>query len=116
MKNRKIIGWKDYYDVGGNFGERQGRSHIIVEEEFHDDEESCHSIKEGIRWIKELLNEYRESFDLVFLKGAVQHIKVPLIEDKNGEPEEDWYGDIQYLDSKEFEWHDNDDDDDDDDE
>lgn len=116
MENKKIIAWKDYYDVEGNYGERQGRSHNIIEEEFNDSEESCHSIKEGINFIKEILDEYRNSFDLVYLKGTVQHIRVPVVEDENGDSKEDWNGDIQFLESDELEWNDDDDDDDDDEE
>lgn len=110
MKNKKIIGWRDYYDVEGNYGERQGRSRHIIEEEFHDSEASCHSIKEGIRWMQELLDEYKSCFDLSFFRGTVQHIRVPVVEDDDGNTEEDWYGDIQYLEFDELEWNDDDDD------
>ena len=59
MENGKIIGWKDYFDVEGTYGKRQGRARYIIEKEFNDTEASCHSIKEGIQWIQELLDEYR---------------------------------------------------------
>ena len=116
MENKKIIGWKDYYDVEGTYGERQGRARYIIEKEFNDTEASCHSIEEGIQWIQELLDEYKSRFDLAYLKGTVQHIQVPVIENEDGDEEEDWCGDIQYLESDELEWSDDDDDDDDDDE
>lgn len=116
MEGKKIISWKDYYDVEGTYGERQGNTHYIIEQNFNDTEASCHSIKEGIRWIQELLDEYKNSFDLAYLKGTVQHIRVPVVEDDDGDTEEDWNGDIQYLESDELEWSDDDDDDDDDDE
>ena len=113
MENKKIIGWRDYYDVEGIYGERQGR--FIKENEFNDTEASCHSIKEGINWIRDLLDEYKSRFKLTYLKGTVQHIRVPVVESDDGDTEEDWYGDIQYLESDELEWSDDDDDDDDDD-
>lgn len=34
MENKKIIDWKDYYDVEGTYGERQGRARYIIEKEF----------------------------------------------------------------------------------
>ena len=108
MKNEKIVCWKDYYDVEGIYGERQGRARYIIEEEFNDTEASCHSIEEGIQWIKDLLKEYRNSFDLAYLNGTVQHIRVPVVEDEDGDTEEDWNGDIQYLESDELEWSDDD--------
>lgn len=86
-----------------------------MEEGFNDEAASCHSIKEGIHWMRELLSEYKSCFDLVFFKGTVQHIKVPLVEDDDGDTKEDWNGDLQYLESAELEWSDNNDDDDDDD-
>ena len=115
MENEKIIDWKDYYDVEGTYGECYGRTRYIIEREFNDTEASCHSIEEGIQWIKELLDEYRSRFDLVYLKGTVQHIRVPVIEDEDGDTEEDWNGHIEYLESDELEWYNDDDDDDDDD-
>lgn len=45
------------------------------------------------------------------MKGTVQHIRVPVVED-DGDTEEDWNGDIQYLELEELEWSDDDDDDD----
>lgn len=101
MENGKIIGLKDCYDVEGTYGERQGRSRYIIEKEFNDTEASCHSIKEGIRWIQELLDEYRSSFDLAYLKGTVQHIRVLVVEDEDGDTEEDWNDDDDDDDSDE---------------
>ena len=115
MENEKIIDWKDYYDVEGTYGECYERTRYIIEREFNNTEASCHSIEEGIQWIKELLDEYRSRFDLVYLKGTVQHIRVPVIEDEDGDTEEDWNGHIEYLESDELEWYNDDDDDDDDD-
>lgn len=109
MENKKIIGWKDYYDVEGTYGERQGRARYIIEKEFNDFDASCHSIEEGIQWIQELLYEYKSCFDLSYLRGTVQHIQVPVIENEDGDEEEDWNGDIQYLESDELEWSDDDD-------
>ena len=112
--DKKIIGWRDYYDVKGTYGERQGRARYIIEKEFNDSDASCHSIKEGIQWIQNLIDEYKDCFDLAYVKGTVQHIQVPVIENEDGDEEEDWNGDIQYLESDELEWSDDDDDDDDD--
>lgn len=58
------------------------------------------------------IKEYRDYFDLVSVRGFVQHIRVPVVENDNGDAEEDWNGDIQYLDSSELEWNEDDDDDD----
>lgn len=111
MENKKIIDWKDYYEVEGTYGKRQGKARYIIEKEFNDTEASCYSIKEGIQWIKDLLDEYKSSFDLAYLKGTVQHIRVPVVENDDGDTEEDWEGNIQFLESDELEWSDDDDDD-----
>lgn len=110
-KKAKIVGWKDYFDVEGVYGEYQCKKRYIVESEFNDTEASCHSIEEGVTWIEELISEYKRDFDMAFVEGTVQHIRVPLIEDNDGDVEEDWCGNIQYLESKEVNWYDDDDDD-----
>ena len=115
MATLKNVGWKDYYDVEGIYGERQGRARYIVEQEFHDSDATCRSVKEGVKWIEDLIDEYKHSFDLAYVRGTVQHIRVPLIINENGDVEEDFMGDIQYLECEEVNWNDDDDDDDDDD-
>lgn len=109
----KIVAWRDYYDVAGTYGERQGRARYIIERDFNDTEASCHSIKEGVKWIEDLINEYQRTFDLAYVHGYVQHIRVPVIEDEDGDISEDWNGDIEYLESETVDYPDDDDDDDD---
>ena len=112
-KKAKVVGWKDYFDVEGVYGEYQSEKCYIVEREFNDTEASCHSIEEGVTWIKELIDEYKRSFDLAYVNGSVTHIKVSLVENDDGEIEEDWNGAIQYLETEDVNWSDDDDDDDD---
>ena len=111
-KEKKIVDWRDYYEVDGTYGERQGKARYNVEREVNDAESSCHSMKEGRKWIEELINEYKRSFDLAFFNGYITHYRVPLVENEDGDIEEDWNGDIDYLESEKVEWSDDDDDDD----
>ena len=114
-ESENIVGWKDYYEVNGTYGERQGKARYIIEKEFNDTEASCNSMQEGVKWIKDLIDEYKRSFDLAFVNGYVTHIRVPLVEDEDGDIEEDWCGDIDYLEAESVDWSDDEDDDVDDD-
>ena len=115
MEEKKIVAWRDYYEVAGTYGERQGIARYIIDKEFIDSDCSCHSIKEGVKWIEDLINEYQRTFDLAYVKGYVTHIRVPLVENGDGGIEEDWSGDIEYLEADSIDWSDDDDDDVDDD-
>lgn len=114
-ESKKIVNWRDYFDVDVVYGERQGKSRYIIENNFNDTEASCHSMHEGVKLIKDLIEEYRRRFDLAYVHGEVQHIRVSVVEDDDGDIEEDWNGVIQYLEAESVDWCDDDDDDVDDD-
>lgn len=113
---KKIVGRRDYWTVDIHYGEYQCKRRYLIEKDINA-EDGVESLPDGIKWINEFVEENKR--DLAFADGEITHMSVAIVEDEDGDQEEDW-SDVREEDGSSLHWNrnssDDDDDDDDDDE
>ena len=110
---KKIVGRRDYWTVDIHYGEYQSGRRYVVEKDINA-VDGVESLSDGVNWFNEFVEENKR--DLVFADGDITHMSVAVVEDDDGDEEEDW-NDVDEIGGKSIHWDrsDLDDDDDDDD-
>ena len=114
-QSKKVVGRRDYWTVDVHYGEYQGKRRYVIEKDINA-EDGVESMSDGIKWFNEFVNENER--DLAFADGEITHMRVALVEDEDGDEEEDWC-DVEEIVGKSLHWdrsdlYDDADDDDDD--
>lgn len=108
-QSKKIVGRRDYWTVDIHYGEYQGKRRYVVERDINAEDE-IESMSDAIKWFSDFVNENER--DLAFAHGDVVHMSVAIVEDEDGDEEEDWY-DVDEIGGKSLHWDRSDLDDDD---
>lgn len=114
-QSKKIARRRDYWTVDIHFGEYQGKRRYLVEKDINA-EDGIESMSDAIKWFNDFVNENER--DLAFAHGEITHMSVAIVEDEDGDEEEDW-DDVDEIGGKSLYWdrsdlHDEEDDDEDD--
>lgn len=109
---KKIAGRRDYWTVDIHYGEYQCGRRYLIEKDVNA-EDGVESMSDGINWFNDFVGENER--DLAFADGEITHMSVALVEDEDGDVEEDW-NDVDEIGGKSLHWDRSflDDDDDDD--
>lgn len=116
INQKKVVGRRDYWTVDIHYGEYQGKRRYVIEKDINA-EDGVESMSDAIKWFNDFVDENER--ELAFADGEITHTSVALVEDEDGDVEEDWY-DVEEICAKSLHWDrsylEDDDDDDDDDE
>lgn len=89
---KKVIGSRDYWSVNIHYGEYQGKRRYLIEKDINAEAEYVKSMFDGIKWFNEFVDENER--DLAFADGSIDWLSVAIVEDEDGDQEEDW-NDVQ---------------------
>ena len=84
---KKGVGRRDYWTIKVHYGEYQGKRRYVVERDTNA-EDGVESMSDAIKWFNEFVDENER--DLAFADGDITHMSVAIIEDEDGDQEEDW--------------------------
>ena len=99
-KSKKVVGRRDYWTVDIHYGEYQGKRRYIVERDINA-EDGVESMSDGIKWFNDFVDENER--DLAFAHGEITHLSVAIVEDEDGDEEEDW-DDVDEIGEKSLHW------------
>ena len=99
-QSEEVVGRRDYWTVVIHYGKYQGKRRYLIEEDINA-EDGVESMSDGIKWFDEFVEENER--DLAFADGEVTHMSVALVEDEDGDEEEDWY-DVEEIGGKSLHW------------
>ena len=116
-QSKEVVGRRDYWTLDIHYVEYQGKRRYVIEKDVNA-EDGIGSMSDGINWFDDFVNENER--ELAFADGEITHMSVALVEDVDGNEEEDW-NDVEEIGGKSLHWErsyldDDDDDDDDEDE
>lgn len=101
MKQSKmIVGRRDYLTVDIHYGEYQGKRRYLVEQDINA-EDAIESMSDAIKWFNDFVDENER--DLAFAYGEITHFSVAIVEDEDGNEEEDW-DDVDEIGGKSLHW------------
>lgn len=114
-QSKKIVGRRDYWTVDIHYGEYQGKRRYLIEKDINADD-CIDSMSDAIKWFNDFVDENER--DLAFAHGEITHMSVAIVEDEDGDEEEDW-NDVVEIGGKSLHWdksdlYDEEDDDEDD--
>ena len=97
---KKTVGRRDYLIINIHYGEYQCNRRYLIESDVNagDGDES---MSDGIKWFNEFVDENER--DLVFADVEISHMSVALVEDEDGDEEEDW-DDVKEIGGKRLHW------------
>ena len=114
-ESKKVVGRRDYWTVDIHYGKYQCRRRYVIEKDINS-VDGVESLSDGVDWFNSFVEENKR--DLAFADGEITHMSVAIVEDDDGDQEEDW-SDVNESGSS-LHWDssclDDDDDDDDDEE
>lgn len=99
-QSKKIVGRREYWTVDVHYGEYQCRRRYLIEKDINA-EDGCQSLSDGVQWFNDFVNE-NES-DLAFADGCVVCMSVAIVEDEDGDQEEDW-NDVEEVGGVKLHW------------
>lgn len=97
---KKVVGRRDYWAVDIHYGEYQCGRRYLIEKDINA-EYGVESMSDGIKWFDEFVNANER--DLAFADGEITHMSVALVEDEDGDEEEDW-DDVEEIGGKSLHW------------
>lgn len=97
---KKIVGRRDYWTLDIHYGEYQCRRRYLIEKDVNA-EDGFESMLDGINWFNDFVGENER--DLAFADGDITHMSVALVEDEDGDVEEDW-NDVDEIGGKSLHW------------
>lgn len=109
-QSKKVVGRRDYWTVDIHYGEYQGKRRYVIEKDINA-EDGVESMSDGINWFDDFVSENER--DLAFADGEITHMSVAIVEDEDGDKEEDW-DDVEEIGGKSLHWDDEDEDEDED--
>ena len=84
---KKVVGRRDYWTVNIHYGEYQCRRRYFIEKDVNS-EDGVESLLDGVDWFNSFVEENKR--DLAFADGVISHMSVAIVEDEDGDQEEDW--------------------------
>lgn len=99
-QSKKIVGRRDHWTVDIHYGEYQGKRRDIVKRDINA-EDGVESMSDAIKWFNDFVNENER--DLAFAHGEITHMSVAIVEDEDGDEEEDW-DDVEEIGGKSLHW------------
>lgn len=99
-QTKKVVGRRDYWTVDIHYGEYQGNRRYVIEEDINA-EDGIESMSDAIKWFNDFVNENER--DLAFADGEITHMSVALVEDEDGDEDEDWC-DVEEIGGKSLHW------------
>ena len=99
-QSKKVVGRRDYWTLDIHYGEYQGKRRYVIEKDINA-EDAFESMSDGIDWFDEFVNENER--ELAFADGDITHMSVALVEDEDGDVEEDW-DDVEEIGGKSLHW------------
>ena len=100
IQSKKIIGRRDYWIVNVHYVEFQCKRRYIIENDINS-EEGVESLSDAVNWFEEFVSENER--DLAFADGEISHLRVAIVEDEDGDQEDDW-NDIEEVGSRSRHW------------
>lgn len=97
---KKIVGRRDYWTVDIHYGEYQGKRRAPVKRDINA-EDGVESMTDAIKWFNDFVGENERN--LAFAYGEITHMSVAIVEDEDGDEEEDWY-DVDEIGGKSLHW------------
>lgn len=97
---KKVVGRRDYWTVDIHYGEYQGKRRYVIERDINA-EGDVESMSDAIKWFNDFVDENER--DLAFAHGVITHMSVALVENEDGDEEEDWY-DVEEIGGKSLHW------------
>ena len=99
-QSKKIVGRRDYWTVDIHYGGYQGKKRYLVEKDINV-EDGVDSMSDAIQWFNDFVDENER--DLAFAHCVIAHMSVAIVEDEDGDEEEDWY-DVDEIGGKSLHW------------
>lgn len=99
-QSKKIVGRRDYWTIDIHYGEYQCHRRYLIEKDVNA-EDGVESMSDAIKWFNDFVNENER--ELAFADGEITHMSVAIVEDEDGDEEEDW-NDVEEIGGKSLHW------------
>lgn len=86
-QSKKVVGRRDYWTTDIHYGEYQGKRRYVIEKDINA-VDCFESMSDAIKWFDDFVEENER--DLAFAHGEITHMSVAIVEDEDGDKEEDW--------------------------
>lgn len=99
-QSKKVVGRRDYWTVDIHYGEYQGKRRYVIKKDTNA-EDGVESMSDAIKWFNDFVDANER--DLAFADGEITHMSVAIVEDEDGDEEEDW-DDVDEIGGKSLHW------------
>lgn len=99
-QSKKVVGRRDYWTINVHYGEYQCQRRYLIEKDVSADY-ALESMSDGVKWFNEFVDENERN--LAFADGEITHMSVAIIEDEDGDEEEDW-DDVDEIGGESLHW------------
>lgn len=99
-QSKKIAGRRDYWTLDIHYGEYQCNRRHLIEKDING-VDGLASMLDGVKWFNNFVDENERT--LAFADGEINHMRVALVEDEDGEVKEDWY-DVDEIGGERLYW------------
>lgn len=99
-QSKKVVGRRDYWRLYIYYGKYQRGSRYLIGKDINI-VDGVESLFDGIKWFNEFVSENER--DLAFAGGEISHTSVAIVEDEDGDEEEDW-NDVEEVGGKSLYW------------